>query len=279
MRCRNLFFVWINVLVGLSLAGCQNSPTEATSPSAVICTSSPYLQATMNDLLGAGNQISTMLSLAGAGMCPGHMDIRPGQIQSAQKSKGFVRFDFQAGLDEKLFASADSGPTIKSIRVTGGLCKPDTYLSACEQAARILIDTGYSPEDKIAQRLDEIRGRISRLTNEVRTQMAASKMVQKPILASPHQADFCRFLGFDVLDTFTNEENMSIRRIDRIVADAREKKVSLIVANAPEGRKMADVLASYLKARVVVLDNFPDETSAEAFDALIRENLRRLMEK
>ena len=109
--------------------------------------------------------------------------------------------------------------------------------------------------------------------------MAASKMVQKPILASPHQAAFCRFLGFDVLDTFTNEENMSIRRIDRIVADAREKKVSLIVANAPEGRKMADVLASYLKARVVVLDNFPDETSAEAFDALIRENLRRLMEK
>lgn len=232
----------------------------------------------MNDLLGVNNGTASMLSLVGAGMCPGHMDLRPSQIEMAGKSRIFVRFDFQAGLDEKLFASLESRPKVKAICVEGGLCEPRSYLSTCEQIAQTLITEGYRPENVVIQRLDSIRSRLSQLDRDSLEKINTYEIRKHPVLASPHQADFCRYLGLKVLDTFTSEENMSVRQIDQLVVRAREAGVSLIVANAPEGRKMADVLASYLKARVVLLENFPEAQSAEAFDAMVRENLRRLME-
>jgi ABC-type Zn uptake system ZnuABC Zn-binding protein ZnuA len=262
------------------LTGCKNSPADAENSSADICTSSPYLQAAMVDLLGENNKICSMLSLAGAGMCPGHMDIRPSQIEAVRQSKVFVRFDFQAGLDEKFFTSNDSKTKIEPIRITGSLCEPESYLAACEQCGKMLIETGFRDEKQISERLSKIRERILNLSKEIRDQISPSKLTSHPILASPHQTDFCKFLGFDVLGTFTNDEDMSVKSIDRIVTQAKQTGVSIIVANAPEGRKMADVLASYLNARVVVFENFPSDCqTSNAFDKMVRENVRRLMEK
>jgi ABC-type Zn uptake system ZnuABC Zn-binding protein ZnuA len=234
----------------------------------------------MVDLLGENNKICSMLSLAGAGMCPGHMDIRPSQIEAVRQSKVFVRFDFQAGLDEKFFTSNDSKTKIEPIHITGGLCEPESYLSACEQCTKMLIETGYGDKKQTDERFSKIRERISNLSQEIRDRISASKLASHPILTSPHQADFCKFLGFKVLGTFTNDEDMSVKSIDRIASQAKQAGVSLIVANAPEGRKMADVLASYLNARVVVFENFPaDCQTPDAFDKMVRENVRRLMEK
>jgi ABC-type Zn uptake system ZnuABC Zn-binding protein ZnuA len=261
------------------LAGCKGSTADSEKSSAKICTSSPYLQAAMNDLLGMNNEVSSMLSLAGAGMCPGHMDLRPSQIQMAGKSQVFIRFDFQSGLDDKLFTSLKSRPKVKPINVEGGLCNPQSYINVCSQITNILINEKYSSKIEIKERFSEIRLRLVDLDRDIHKQISTSELVKHPILTSPHQADFCRYLGFNVLETFTSEEDMSVKQIDNLVTKARNAGVSLIVANAPEGRKMADVLASYLGARVVVLDNFPDAQTVNAFDVLVRENVRRLMEK
>ena len=61
--------------------------------------------------------------------------------------------------------------------------------------------------------------------------------------------------------------------IDRAVTDAADARVRFIIANVPEGRRMADVLADRLHAPVIVFANFPEPGKPRAFDAMVRRNV------
>ena len=54
--------------------------------------------------------------------------------------------------------------------------------------------------------------------------------------------------------------------------------MKLVIANRPEGRRVADALAEALGAQVVVLDNFPALEGGQAsFDEMLADNVRRVL--
>ena len=66
------------------------------------------------------------------------------------------------------------------------------------------------------------------------------------------------------------------RRPAGLVAGAQAGNVKLLIANLPEGRRAADMLAERLGVKVVVFDNFPRSGGATAFDELVRGNVADL---
>jgi len=98
-----------------------------------------------------------------------------------------------------------------------------------------------------------------------------------PVLASGHQAAFCRWLGLQVTGTFSGADTAGTREIDQTVKAGEAAKASIIIANDPEGRRLADALADRLHAKVVVFGNFPEPGKDQAFDALVQRNLAALL--
>jgi ABC-type Zn uptake system ZnuABC Zn-binding protein ZnuA len=241
---------------------------------ASVAVSSPYLEAAIGDVLG--REVS-LVRLAGPAMCPGHFDVRPSQITDVARCRLLVRFDFQQSLDEKLVQRSGSSLTTLAVKVPDGLCVPESYLAACRQLADHFVSTGELSPSEAKNRLAQVSDRITRLGTAVAGKIDEAGLRDAPVLTSGHQTAFCRWLGLQVVGTFSGADTAGTREIDQTIRAGEAGKVTIIIANEPEGRRLADALADRLHARVVVFGNFPEPGKDRAFDDLVRRNLTALL--
>ncbi len=258
------------LVAGAAASGCR---PDAAEPANVAATSS-YLEYAARDILGPGEPI---LRLAGPGMCPGHFDIRPGQIAELRRCRVLLRFDFQKSLDAKL-GNRNAGLRIAAVGLAGGgMCEPASYLNACRQVADALVSAGLLERTEANGRLKEISQRLAAMGDWVKRQIHVSRLAGLPVVASRHQEAFCRYLGLNVVATFSGSDQAGIAELDNAIRAGRRGAARLVIANLPEGRKAADTLAEKLNAGVVVFGNFPDRGAGHRiFDDLITANLKAL---
>ncbi len=274
-RRMNLFIFAAVVSLILTSIGCNSKPSNPDRPSVV--TASSYLQCAVREIRGENETVAT-LDLSSAGMCPGHFDLRPSQIERLQQCKMLVRFDFQTSLDSKILPVSKPDLKIAAIKIDGGLCEPESYLSACRQICRELSCAGIIDSTIAENRLSAIEKRMKEISGWAQQQMKQADLIGRPVLANSHQAKFCRRLGLMVVSTFSSADTAGIREIDSILSAGKKANVKLIVANAPQGRQMADALAKSLGAKVAMLNNFPEPAQGQnSFDALFIDNIRVLV--
>jgi zinc transport system substrate-binding protein len=260
---------------GLLALGTACRPPSAREGKPAIATTTSYLEAAARDLLGT--EIS-VLRLAEPGTCPGHFDMRPTQIQQLRQCRALLRFDFQKSLDAKLAGFATEGPRVVPVVLPGGMCRPDSYLTACRQLASPLAELGLVSHQDADHRLRMIEARIAGLSHDLTNRAAQAALARAPVLASSHQRDFCDWLGLRVVAEFRAADTAGVAEIEQAIRAGALAQVRLVIVNLPEGRRTADALAARLAARVVVFENFPARPEAEAaFDRMLRSNVERLL--
>ena len=265
--------IWMAIvpLAAVLSLGCQD---DHPTPSAQLAATNTLLECAARDLLGGSTSV---LRLAEPGSCPGHFDIRPSQVAQLRQCRLLLRLDFQKSLDRKLARACQQGLRIAEIRVPGGLAEPDSYLAACDQAADAMVSAGLLSAGQAEERLERIRQRIADAAARSRARVVPLK--DTPVLASGHQAAFCRWLGLRVVETFAGADTAAAGRLNRAVVAGEQAGVTLVIANRPEGRRVADALAERLGAATVVFGNFPaPDQGQSAFDDLLAANLRALLE-
>lgn len=261
------------VLLAALVAGCGPAAERDGAP--LLATTTSYLEAAARDLLGGDLRV---LRLAEPGTCPGHFDLRPGQVQGLRRCRALLRFDFQKSLDARLAGDGTNGPAVAEITLSSGLCVPATYLAACRQTAEHLVVLGLLARARADTRLAAIQARLEALARDATNRIAQAGLVGTPVLASAHQRDFAEWLGFKVVATFRAADMASIGEIEDAIAAGKLAQVKLVLANLPEGRRAADALAERLKARVVVWENFPALRQGRvAFDGMFKANVEALL--
>ena len=261
------------VLLALS-AGCARNGTPSTRERAVVTTT--WLECALRDTVGDAFDV---VRLSPPGSCPGHFDMKPSQMVQVRNSRFLLRFDFQEGLDEKLGPACGKGLTIVPVTPGEGMCVPETYFRSCRQIAQGLSAQDEKLRESCVRALVYTKTRLDALANEVHDEMKKAGLAGRKVVASRHQAAFCRWLGLEVVDTFGAEEADNSRALARVIEAAGEGRVTLVVANLQEGDRQAKALAQRLGAKVVVFSNFPDMSEGEStFDDLVRGNVRRLVE-
>lgn len=248
------------------LLGCRKQPDQ---PVAALAATNSLLECAAKDLLG---ESTAVLRLAEPGMCPGHFDIRPSQVEQLRRCRVLLRLDFQQSLDAKLAGVKNDGPHIAEIRITGGLCEPDSYLEACRQTADTLVAAGLLDRTTADRRLREIDQRVRHAAECCQRNVEAIRGL--PVIASAHQESFCRWLGLNVIATFTGADMAGASQLDRAIRDGEQAGARLVIANLPEGRRVANALAERLKAKVIVFGNFPTMHDGQnSFDSLLEANV------
>jgi ABC-type Zn uptake system ZnuABC Zn-binding protein ZnuA len=264
------------VLALVNTGGCRRSADEQRQQTAAIAVTSSYLEVATRDLL---EQDVNIYQLAGPGMCPGHFDLSPSQLADLRQSRLLLRFDFQKGLDRKLSEMSDDGLQIIGVSPAGGLCEPESYLSACRQVGPVLVKIGLLEESSLESRLEMISSRLLQLEQWKEQRIKENGLKDKPVITSRHQAAFCHWLGLNVVGTYSSTDATSAGEIDQAVSAGQEATIQLVIANRPEGRRLADRLADRLNAEVIMFNNFPTKPAqAHAFNHLVRSNVQRLVQ-
>ncbi len=254
--------------------GC-NSGTGRKESKAIISTTSTYIESAIYDLTGGKIKV---VGLSEPNMCPGHFDLKVKQVELIRKSSLFIRFDFQKGLDRKLKDIPKD--KIVSLGLKRGLCVPETYLGVCKQIANSIVKIKLAPKALVANQLRSIEKRMDTLKKTVKQKISANGLENLPVIVSTHQADFCRYIGLNVIDTFPSADKATLRQINKLIDKAKKYKVKIIIANLSEGDKLAKTLSNRLGVPYVIFANFPSRPiKVGSFDRMVIDNVKNLVAK
>ena len=258
----------------LVLTGCNNRPNANTQTDIVVTNS--YLAAAVADV--SDNTIG-VFSLAPPGMCPGHFDISPGQMERICNSRLLLLFDFQQQVERSLARVRDHGVKTAMVESPGGLCLPDTYLFICRQVCGILVAEYPNRAHEFEARLNRIEKELDVVGQEIRNTAQEAKLVGTSVLTSYHQASFAEWLGLEVVAQFVGSDTETVSNIDECLKKAEGHDIRFVIANKQEGTALAQSLAARLDAHDVVFSNFPAFTEPSGgFRNLVRSNVAALIE-
>ena len=164
------------------------------------------------------------------------------------------------------------------MKVTGGLCVPETYLAVCREVSDILSSEYPERKARYQQMLEVIGNDLKHLQQELFEKMRQAGISSAKVLASNHQADFVSWLGLETVATFVGSDIETVTGIEQCIRKAEGQEVRFVVANKQEGTALAEALAERLGAKAVVFSNFPElRGEASGFHALLRANVDALL--
>jgi len=268
--------IFIVSLVSCILSGCKNNNNEPTPDIAV---ANSYLSAVVKDLCGNQQQV---FDLVPPGMCPGHFDISPSQVNLLCNCKILFVFDFQKNIEKAIPRIKERGLKVSTVKSESGMCVPETYLSTARQVATALSEQKPLQKKHYESRLIEIEQRLNTLSENIVKRINKSELRGTKVITSGRQAEFAKWLGLDYVSTFAGRDTVTPAQIDQYLQAARESQIKIVIANKQEGTEMAETLADHLNVKCVVFSNFPgndkQHTAVAGYDDLVTENINRLIE-
>jgi zinc transport system substrate-binding protein len=261
-------------IAGLFLSGCSNK-NNPESQSEIAVTNS-YLQCAVKDLCGDESEV---FCLAPPGMCPGHFDISPSQVNQLSRCKILLLLDFQDKIEGSLTGLKRKGLKTFLIKSQPGMCIPQVYLDTCRHVYNVI--SGEFPERKsfFEQRLNIISERMEKLSEDIEIKIKDSGLESVKVIASGHQSKFADWLGLETIAEFSGSDSETASNINECLARAKENNVEFIIANKQEGTYLADSLADRLKIRTVIFSNFPQSAKdTTGFDILVQQNVNAIIE-
>ena len=262
--------------VTASLCGCKQAAERDKQPE--IAVSNSYLCSVVKDICAEQMEV---MSLAPPGMCPGHFDISPSQVNQLGGCSILLLFDFQEKIGDALSRLKQRGLKIQTVECPEGLCLPETYLTIARSAADLLSQDNPDRKTQYEKCLEQIKNRLDELIAGIHKKMEESGLLDARVVASGHQAVFADWLGLDVVATFAGSDIETPGSINQCLQQAKDKDVRFVIANKQEGTVLAAALAERLDAEVVIFSNFPTGQSDTAgmpdFDGLLLENISNLL--
>jgi zinc transport system substrate-binding protein len=256
--------------------GCRPGTDQDKQPEIAVANS--YLHCVVKDVCGYQTEV---LSLVPPGMCPGHFDISPSQVNQLGGCSVLLLFDFQHKIGDSLSRLQERGLKIRTVECPEGLCLPETYLTIARSVADVLSQDNPAKQAEYDSRLKLIKNQLGDLSAGIHKKMEQSGLTGTKVVTSGHQEVFADWLGLDVVATFAGSDTETPGSINQCLRQAKNKTVRFVIANKQEGTELATALAERLNADMVVFSNFPsgrsDTDSTPGFNSLLLENIFGLL--
>ena len=226
-----------------------NISSKATGETSVVVSTSMLASAARN-IFPQANPLH-IVSLLPPSSCPGHYDLSPRTIPLLKSAILLIRHDYQGEIEEKIVAIGADGASFQVVITPGSPLIPSNYYLLTKQIGTIFGSVFPEFQNEITASIDSVEHRIGILSQQ--TLITAARWKGRPVIAATHVADFCAWLGFDVVGIIKRPENMTpldYQNLFNLSAD-------MIVANLQEGIQGAESLGNRMKRPVAILSNFP----------------------
>jgi zinc transport system substrate-binding protein len=260
--------VFVLALAGLwaFLPGCQR---EGDSKPIVIA-STTMIASVAREI--AGDRIE-VTSLVPAGMCPGHFDIKPRQMEDIEKADLFMYHGWESWLP-KIIEAAGGDLQVAEIGIEGNWMVPEIHIDALDSVLDILVWLDPLNDDLYRERALVYENSV---LGEARSLCDLFEEYQDtPVICSELQAEFLGWAGFDVLATYDRAEDISPKTMEYLIETGRRNHVTLVADNLQSGPRVGERIADEIDAEHVILTNFPLNGS---YLKAIEDNAKALTEK
>jgi len=241
-----MFAPWL--LFGVAVLGCAQSKTGR-----VPVVASTALIGTIVQAIGGDRFAVT--TIAPAGLCPGHFDLKPSDVAVASNARLILNHGWEAWVPSLDKAIVPPGPRKVTLATQGNWMIPEVQKQAAAEIAALLEELDTARADTYRLAVEHYQAGVDSAAAQARASLADKAL--PAVIASGQQAPFLAWMGFRVVATYGRAEDFTAQEMTRLARVALDSGVGLIVDNLQSGPATGKPLAEALNVRHVTLTNFP----------------------
>ena len=278
MRRKIRLSLLMAVLVGIlvTFVGCP----QDTQPSVDIMAGSSFITNIIQDVADGKVETRTLIP---PGLCPGHYDLKPSDIEALANSKALFIHNYQQSFQNivgAIEAAENPDLIIVAINITGNWMTPAVQAEAVSKIAQALgeIDPENAAyyQDKATERAQAILTK----GKEVEDRLREAGVENVRVICAAMQEGFVGWAGFDVVATYGRPEDLSVAQMEELVVGAIEAGVALVIDNLQSGATAtSETMAQDIGAIQLTISNFPGGLeNTETWEKAIDRNVDLLLE-
>ena len=260
MKKLSLFVLSILILVLAAsfLTGCTDEESTGSQLKVVASTS---LITQIVERIG-GDKVS-VVNIIPPGQCPGHFDVKPGDIQQLVDADLFLLHGWQGEMfSEDLIATANNDEllVIKVNAVVGeneNWLSPEVQSLAVDNIMTALCQADSANAAAYQSAAADYKAIIDTKGAEVLARLAAIDPGNISVLCSDQQMGFLDWAGFNIVGVFGRPDTLTPQVVKDLVDLGREQNVAIVIDNMQSGQDAGAGVAEELDCARVILSNFP----------------------
>jgi len=258
------------------LGGCT-----AVSPSKLKVVTSTSLIASIVERVG-GDKVD-VVNIIPPAQCPGHFDVKPGDIQKLADADLFLLHGWQGEMfSQELIASANNPDLIVAvpkIDIKGSWMAPPVQLNAVEKITEIMSQVDEKNSSAYQKSAAELKGEFEAKETEIKARLAKEDLPNINVMCAEMLVEFVQWTGLNVVDIYGRPDSLTPQVIKELVDKGREGKVALIIDNLQSGQDAGAGIAEELGCKRIILSNFPGGfDNTETWEKAIDRNVELLLE-
>jgi len=266
------------LVVTLLLGGCSTA-----KPSKLKVVTSTSLIAQIVERVG-GDRVD-VVNIIPPAQCPGHFDVKPGDIQKLADADLFLLHGWQGEkFSQDLIASANN-PDLSVVTLDIQTTEDQNWMvPAVQKEAVDIIVAALCRVDAekcaVYQELaTEYKGIISAKEAEIEARLAPANLTSVNVMCADTQAGFVQWAGFNVVTTYGRPDSLTPQVVKELVDRGRAEKVTLIIDNLQSGQDAGKQIAEELGCKRIILTNFPGGfDNTETWEKAIDYNINLILE-
>jgi zinc transport system substrate-binding protein len=271
----SIIAVLMLAVLSLSLS-CTSSPVASVD----IMAGSSLIANIIQDV--AGDKMDTR-TLIPPGVCPGHYDVKPSDIEALANSKAFFIHDYQeyfTNVTGAIEAADNPDLTVTVINVTGNWMVPSVQAEAVDKIAQALGELDPENAAYYQQRAADREQAVLAKGGDVKDELEGAGVDGVKVLCADMQIGFVQWAGFDIVATYGRPEDLSMTDVDQLVTEAKQAGAALIIDNLQSGSAtLGATIEQDVEAIPVTISNFPGGfENTETWEKAIDKNVDLLLE-
>jgi len=277
----NILVVTILVM-GIILVPLFGGCSPATTSNLKVVTSTSLL-ASIVERVGGG--MVEVVNIIPPAQCPGHFDVKPGDIQKLADADLFLLHGWQGEkFSQELIDSANNPDlTVVTLDIPSNpqsnWMTPSVQQEATDKVAAALSQVDAENGGDYQSSAAEYKGIIKAKEAEIQARLAGENLSSVNVICSGMQAAFLNWVGLNVVTFYGRPDSLTLQVIKELVDKGRAENVTLIIDNLQSGQDTGAGIAEELGCQRVILSNFPggfDDT--ETWEKAIDRNVELLLE-
>ena len=226
-----------------------------------------------------GNYVD-VVNIIPPAQCPGHFDIKPGDIEKLANASIFFYHGWQGEkFSEEVIQSANNpNLNVEVLNIEGNWMVPSVQIAAAEKIGGIMGSVDAKNKTAYDQNIAAYIDYVGNNETELRAQLAQTDLSQVNVLCAEQQAGFVKWTGLNIVSTFGRPETLTPQIIQDLVDKGNESNVVLVIDNMQSGPDAGKSIAEELGCNRVILSNFPGGFDGiDTWDGTIAKNIELIL--
>lgn len=221
-----------------------------------------------------GSKVAADVIIPG-GSCPGHYDIRPGDVNALRLSSALFIHGYESFVPHLLDASGRGNTKVITVAVKGNWLLPANSICAAGMIADSLIGLDPAHKAEYSRRFHLFREKAKRMKGLV----AKYTVRGIPVICSDQQSSLLKLMGFVVVGTYGREEDLTPIVLHKLSQVAKRQRIRMVVDNLQSGPRIGVQLAESIGVTHVILSNFPGGFSkTDTWESCLRDDIERIVD-